>query len=51
MDLPVLRGAEGTHRRLRGLQALEVSGDLPAQGQHPGVAGRGNRLSGGGAGQ
>ena len=40
-------GAEGTHRGLGGLQALEVRGDLPAQGQHPRVAGRGSRPCGG----
>lgn len=42
---------EGTHRGLCGLQVLEVTGDLPAQAQHPGVAGRGSRPCSGGPSQ
>lgn len=42
---------EETYRGLHSLQALEVTRDLSAQAQHPGVAGRGSRLCSGGPGQ
>lgn len=51
LNLLVPSRPEGTHQGLHGLQALEVSGDLPAEAQHPGVAGRGRGPHGGGAGQ